>query len=960
MKEKLKELFNKIYTPISELEGVGYFSNEPLPFAKKEQGEKFPLVKGEKWGELFDCAWFELHGVIPDEADGQKMVLMLDAGGEACVYTDDGCPYKGLTNVKSEFSFHLGMPAKQIVFDITPFRNRNSVHLWLDAGTNDLFGNFMDGGRFITKCVAVCDSEMRDFYYDMEVLCSLWESVLNDKELEDALNSAFELYKTDLPAARSFIRPFLERESKSDFKVTAIGHAHIDLAWLWPMRESKRKAARTLSTVVFNSRLYPDYVFGVSQPQMLDWVKSDHPLLYSQIKELHRQHRLETQGIFWVECDCNITGGESLVRQAVYGRRFWQEEFGDNQEMCWIPDVFGYNGQLPQIIKKSGGKYFLTTKMSWNAINRFPYSSFIWQGIDGSEVLSHLPPEGNYNSPASPWALNNIKNNFNEKNVSDKAVMLFGIGDGGGGPGMEHLERLKREKNLFGLPKTKQGYMADFFKSLENDRDKLPKWRGELYLEKHQGTYTTHAKNKQNNFFAERSLRLAELNALLAELFEKKPYPMDELDKAWKEVLLYQFHDILPGSSIKRVYNETDVAYAAISDTLESISGCKCQSNTFFNPTSFDRDEYVRSSHNGSVHIKSAPFAKCTVVSAAPETLYADESRFENDLIRVEFNKSGAITDIFDKQSGIHLIRSNANIYKVYSDTADAWEVPADYASSVYECFRLENQSLSVSEGFATLHQSYILGNSRLQADITLYANSKRLDFNISCDWQEEKSMLRADFPLNINADHANCEIQFGHVARPTHPNNSWETAKREVCAHKWIDISERAYGMAILSPEKYGYRVFDNILDINLLRQTTCPRETTDTDKGMQTFSYAVYPHTGDHVSGNVIREAYRFANPVCTHTPDYPYEGSLFSLSDTSAVIESVKKPCSGDGIVLRIYESTGATVNAKLWVNQVFGIKRAFETNLCEDCAVEIPFDGTALLSFTPFEIKTILLR
>ncbi|MEG1743127.1 MAG: glycoside hydrolase family 38 C-terminal domain-containing protein, partial [Clostridia bacterium] len=803
-------------------------------------------------------------------------------------------PYKGFTNKKSEFSFELGMPAKQVLFDVSAVTEDGKISFWADCGTNDLFGNLNDG--ILTRMdICVCDDEIRTLYYDLEVLCNLYEKVTHDETLKKEIEMAFDIAKNDISSARKITSTLLSQKSDDDFIVTGIGHAHIDLAWLWPIRETKRKAARTFSTLMRNVSLYDDYIFGASQPQLLSWIKCEYPCLYDQLLELNKRGRFEPQGIFWVECDTNIPCGESLVRQALYGKRFFKDEFDINEEICWIPDVFGYSAQLPQIIKKSGGKYFLTTKMSWNSVNKFPYSSFVWQGIDGSEVLAHLPPEGNYNSPASPWAINNIKTGFNEKGLSNEAVLLFGIGDGGGGPGMEHLERLKREKSLKGLPQVRQEKIIDFFKRLEICACNLPKWRGELYLEKHQGTYTTHAKNKLMNRLLETQLHDCELHCLMSERFLKIEYPQNSLEIAWKEVLLYQFHDILPGSAIKRVYNETDVRYNEIA---KNIAKLQKTGNTFFNDTSFYRDEYLYdiSNQNNIVHVTAPPYG-AAIICNCDYTAKATKTSLENDFLLIIFNDDGSINDIYDKETNVHTLRTNANIYTVYEDKENAWEVPDDYLKQPYQVFKIVKIEVMRAIGpIVEIVQHYVLNNSVLTVKINMYANKKRVDFACVLDWQEDFSMLRTAFPLNVNADKATCEIQFGNIERPTHTNTSWDKAKKEVCAHKWVDISEKSYGFALLNNCKYGYRVWNNTIDINLMRQTTSPRENTDTDKGITAFTYAVFPHIGGYENG-VVREAYELNYPIIQNSAEYPFEGSLFKTDSENIVIETIKKSENGD---------------------------------------------------------------
>jgi alpha-mannosidase len=365
--------------------------------------------------------------------------------------------------------------------------------------------------------------------------------------------------------ARSVLAKELNKQGgASSLKISAIGHAHIDLAWLWPLRETRRKAARTFSTALMLLEKYPNYIFGASQPQLYAWVQQDYPALYEKVKKKIAEGRWEVQGAMWVEADTNIAGGEALVRQILYGKKYFQKEFNQDMRILWLPDVFGYSGALPQILRKSGIEYFMTTKLSWNIYNKFPHHTFLWSGIDGSEVLAHMPPEGTYNSAASPTSIHKAEAEYMDKGIADECLMLFGIGDGGGGPGEEHLERLERERNLEGLLPIKQEPSIQFFDRLALQRENYKKWHGELYLERHQGTYTTQAKSKRYNRKIEILLRELEFISVLAQLERNESYPDETIERLWKELLLYQFHDILPGSSIHRVYEESLHHYAKI------------------------------------------------------------------------------------------------------------------------------------------------------------------------------------------------------------------------------------------------------------------------------------------------------------------------------------------------------------------------------------------------------------
>ena len=481
LQQKLQALKEQICIPVSELTAEAWVTKEPVPYTDRMQGRHIMPKTGDSWGELWDCAWFHFTGQAPDHVKGKKLVFRIDLSGEGCIFEETGTPVRGITNVASDFARYLGMPGKRIVPFTDCAAGGDRADFWLEAGCNDLFGKYCDNGTILNMEIAVCRDDARDLYYDLLVLLNFAQHTDDETRREEVLcccEKAFdtldEVYSAASAAeSREITAAELARKNEGNaFHITALGHAHMDLAWLWPIRETKRKCGRTFSTLNALMDRYPDYHFGASQPQQLVWIQENYPGLFDKIKQRYREGRFELQGGFWVECDTNVTGGESLVRQLVYGKRYFREEFGYEQEMLWLPDVFGYSAQIPQLMKKAGLKYFMTIKMSWSRVNKIPHHTCKWQAIDGSEVLAHMPPEGTYNSPGNPWAVLTSYRNFADKDVSDETLMLFGIGDGGGGPGPEHLEVLKREKDFLGLPRVDQGFAVDFFRRIEKNMDR--------------------------------------------------------------------------------------------------------------------------------------------------------------------------------------------------------------------------------------------------------------------------------------------------------------------------------------------------------------------------------------------------------------------------------------------------------------------------------------------------------
>ena len=965
MDERLQKLFDEIYTSVATFDIIAYITAEPLPYSNRKNGEVRKLAEGERWGKLWDCAWMNMKAKVPAGIALDKLAFILDVGGEGCIFDADGVPYKGITNKDSWYSFHLGLPGKVVTFPDEKMINGGDIDIWVDCGANDLFGEDencpLDKIGVLHKArIATVDFEKRALYYDLEVVWHLAEATKDEalkNSAKECFESAISVYEGDISKAREITKEFLSQKSESDFRITALGHAHIDLAWLWPIRETKRKAERTFATVLRNSERYENYLFGVSQPQMLEWIKDSHPELYKQMKQLYKDGRLELQGGFWVESDTNVPSGESLVRQMLYGKKFFKEEFGYEQEILWIPDVFGYTAQLPQIMAKSGVKYFLTIKMSWNAVNLFPYSTFNWIGLDGSTILTHMPPEGNYNSAARAESFIITEEKFREREIDNRSMLLYGIGDGGGGPGMEHLERLEREYDLIGLPKVKQGFAIDFFREIEQEQDKFPSYSGELYLEKHQGTYTTQSRNKRYNRKCEIGFHDAEIMSTVSNLLAGKEYPKEELEKLWKEVLLYQFHDIIPGSSIKRVYDETDVRYAYILDEIkriereafEAVSGGK--GSCYFNPSPFEFNGYIEKD-GGYDYLRALPMSFANAQKSSDSAVISGENCIENDKIKVVFGENGGILSVIGKQDGFEYLRGEGNVLTAYSDTMNAWEVPADYA--VNPCERLAVQSVSqkVTDGVAERTTVYTVGESTVTQTVKIYPNSARIDFKTNVDWQETHKMLRAAFPLTAQSDEARCDIQYGSIMRPTHKRDSFAAAKKEICAHKWIDISDGVHGAALMNDCKYGHRVWDSVLDINLLRSSMYPGK--DADKGAQEFTYSFFVHGDDYVN-QINAEGYALNMPPKAFdgkAPEAFIDSPIAACDADGIAIDWVKRAEDGNGIVVRAYEYAGKGASASLSLNSAFGERKCYLCDLMENVICEA--DGKT--EFKPFEIHT----
>ena len=927
LKEKICEARDSlkcgIYTRLFSLTMEYAVTAEPVSFEKRTSLSYSSIKEGDVWSSrVWDCGWFHITGDMPSDLL-DDYYLALDFEGEGCVFSKQGVPLRGITNKSSEFDRTLGMPGKRYVpLNEVVGNNDKKIDFWVETGNNDLFGNFRSGT--VRECAVVsCNEERRSLFYDYSFLLSLAESIPNEDPLHYAI--VYDLERVAMLAARDMteetvrecreiLRPHLERKNISDplLTFTAVGHSHLDLAWLWPLRETRRKAGRTFATALANLKLYPKYIYGASQAQQFAWVKEDYPALFTKIKDAVKEGRFEVQGGMWVEADSNASGGESLVRQFLYGKKFWKEEFGKEVDTLWLPDAFGFSGALPQIMLGCGCRNFLTIKLSWNMVNEFPYHSFCWRGIDGSEVLAHLPPEGTYNSSASPKALREAAGNYAQRGISKNAMTLYGIGDGGGGPGREHLEYVSREGSLYGMPDVKSGTSEEFFKELEKERDKLPVYKGELYLERHQGTFTSQSDNKFYNRRMEGAL--ADLEFLQALTGKKKSARIEEI---WKEVLLYQFHDILPGSSIQRVYNESVPRYKLllneVTESILELTATAGKEPCVYNATSYCRDEFVKADGNW-YRVTAEPFSIAKLEKTENSYgVYSKGNKIGNGLIEVTLGEKGEILSVFDKQTGREALAKPSAQFPVYNDVGNCWDFYRGYTETKPDYFTLVKKEAFIDGAQAGVKQTYRYGKSELVQTISLTENLPLVRIDVKVDWQETEKMLRTDFFPAVSADYATCDIQFGNVKRSMLDNNSIESAQYEVVAHKWVDMSEEDFGVAVLNDGKYGYRLKDGCISMNLLRSQMHP--CVDQDKGEHKFSYAIYPHAGNVHNSDVAAQAYAFNRPL---VPVVGKEtSSLVQTTNRHAVIETVKPAEDGDGYIVRLYNDRPDTVKTKLIV-------------------------------------------
>ena len=1011
-------------------------TKEPVPYDKRLTLKYRPIKQGEHWGNTWDCGWFHVTGTVPKGWKGAYVTLNIHLGGESLVFDEKGCPLLGLTNG----SVFDGEYNKDHFHYLKSAKGGEKIDLWIDVGCNGLFGVSKPedpawepdpakhhGFHYASvEALSICrfDWDVWQLRCDIDIISSLYWTLPKDSakrtRIVRAVSKALDFLPPErggAPAVRQALKEtvFSIGPDPASIKVTAIGHAHIDTAWLWPFRETVRKVGRTWASQIGLIKRYPGYKFGASQAQLYKFCKENYPLLYAKIRKAVAAGDWELQGGMWVEADCNIPSGESLVRQFLEGMRFFQREFGQTPRNLWIPDVFGYSGNLPQIMRICGIDFFLTQKLSWNRYNKFPHNTFVWEGIDGSRVVTHFPPEDTYNSNLKPDLLLRHETNNRDAGIVDEAISLFGIGDGGGGPKEEHIENGLRTHALNGCPRVSFGFAQDAFDRMAKLADELDIWVGELYFEMHRGTYTTQARQKLLNRRGEEALRVAEAMAAAAlaasgqkvEGLKSKvdsdqgqsrtDYPADELSSLWQDLLLCQFHDVIPGSSIARVYDEAgklvqdviDKAHAIAQDSGRKLLKKSADSFTLFNPSSTPFEgvialpegwtgaecavtgEALPTQAEGkavvaSVTVPGSSFATFRKASAKAPKVSAPIAApkgavLENDLVRYEFDASLRLVRAIDKEAGVEFSTPECpgNFLALYDDhphTYDAWDIE-EYAIDM-QTDEPQGVKMSVVAGpiRSSIKASFRIGKSDVEQTITLAADSKRLDFTTDVEWRESHRLMRVAFPVAVRASEATYEVQYGTLRRATHDNTKWQYAQFESCGHRYADLSERDFGVALLNDSKYGYRVKGSVLSMSLLRSPTNPDPFAD--KGHQRFTYSILPHKGaledsDQVvsSAAAINQGVeRFEGFAATDKSVLPvaFEGDGVELA-------VIKKAEDSDALVVRLVERRGRRAIGRL-TSTIAGATATpcLATELGDTGK---PFALPSELSFRPFEIKTL---
>lgn len=1028
----------RIEVLLNELWGKAFPYREPLSGiecrhgkydADDHSGEWMPYDREKDyWGGKDTYIWFRHRFTVPRELDGAVLWYNVEAGDsgywqwanpQMCLYLNGECI--------------AGMDSNHRDVEFTRCAEGGKEYEVYISGYTDTV--YYERPVCFRPYLMSVDTETLALYYDLKVAFDAAHEMgvddLSRVDLIAHVNAAFNLLDFNAPReeflrevreASAYVQTHIYSDHAGGEKpvIAAVGSTHIDVAWLWRYEQTREKAIRSFATAIRLIDKYPEYIFMCSQPQLYDFVKQDDPALFEEIRKRVAAGRWEVEGAMWVEADTNLSGGESLVRQLLFGKRFFRQEFGKECEVLWLPDVFGYSAELPQILRKSGVPYFMTTKISWNEYNKLPCDTFYWRGIDGSEVLSHFIATKErvdaekewmttYNGELNPRSVMGAWQRYQQKDLNREILCSFGHGDGGGGTSMQMVENGRRiAKGLPGVPDLKFSGVQEYYHRLEKDlagKKRVPYWDGELYFEYHRGTYTSVAgikrRNRKNEIRTHDAENLSVLSGLLLHDLAQS-YPAQALHESWKLLLLNQFHDVIPGSSIAPVYEDayahhdrieattsaaTEAALAALAAHIDA------EGIAVFNTLSFPR--------GGEVEIpweKTGDFAvKCgdrllpavvsdgklrfvaedvppkgyrtfAVVPAAPAVLpaWTDTYLLENAAYRIEFDENYNISRIFCKRENRDMFRDGALAGRLiaFDDRPrvdDAWNLMAYYEEKYEFIDNVRSAKIVEHNALRTvLRVERSFRNSTLRFDYILPVGTDGLTISADLDWKETHVMLKMDFPAEVNTTRASFDIQFGSIERAIHKNTLWDYARFEVCAHKWVDLSDNGFGISLLNDCKYGYDVTREHIRLSILRCGTYPNPTQDQCR--HTFACKLLAHAGAVDLPQINEQAYGFNYPLHARAVSgggtLPERFSLLSIDRRNIILETVKKAEDSDAVVIRAYECGNCACDATLRVGVPFG--SAAETDLMEETPKALHAENGCIdLHFEPFEIKTVVI-
>ncbi len=983
--------------------------------------------------------WFRAEVTVPESFDGKALwieaatqIRFWDAVNPQFLAFINGEVVQGLDcNHRDILVTKHAKAGETFTLDLQAYTGRD----------NDRTSGTTAGLRLFASLVEY-DAPVKELLYNLmvpvKIVKHLDENQAIRGKLQNAMEHAINLIDFRVPQSDEFHASVVEANEylnkvvfdeltgNEDVLVTCIGSTHIDIAWWWTVEQTREKAARSFATALKFMDEYPDYKFMSSQPQLYEFVKDRYPALFERIKQRVKEGRWEAEGGMWIEADCNVTSGESLIRQFIYGKRFFKEEFDKDNKVLWLPDVFGYSAALPQIMKKCGIEYFMTTKISWNQYNKLPVDTFMWKGIDGTEIFTHLitaqeegQPKESFNTGygvrLQPITVAKTWERYQHKEMSQDVLLSYGHSDGGGGPTRDMIENgVRLLKGFAGIGKVRMELVKPYFDELRERclaSGKLRKWDGELYLEYHRGTYTSMARNKKANRKSEYLYQDLEFYSNWAKKYGMA-YPEEMLRRNWKTILVNQFHDILPGSSIHEVYEVTKQEYeqiqaegnAALNERLEVLaanaSGAKENEVVVFNSLSFDRDEYiavdaadypdvtgfadecgnvspVQKTYDGKLLFKAAGipakgmkvFAPVCAEEACKPFIITDD-KIITPFYQIDLDEAYQFTSIYDSKNERELLTEGekGNVLMVYEDKPiyyDNWDIDIYYDQKYWPVEDVQSAKwIEVGSERAVLEIKRQFLSSTIVQKVIFYADDPRIDFDTYVDWKQFNLLLKVLFPVDINTKEATFDIQFGNVSRPTHKNTSWDQAKFETCGHKWADLSEGGYGVSILNDCKYGYGIHEGILGLTLLKSGILPNPTTDQEE--HTFTYALLPHDGSWKESDVIEQAYRLnipARTVCVKQAAKADDKQYLKLCDRSGkgnvIVETIKQAENGEGTVVRIFECKNMRTNETLTLPA--DVKEVKLCDMLENEVADLPIsDGKVAFTIRPYEILTLLLK
>ncbi|KAI9503271.1 Glycoside hydrolase, 38 vacuolar alpha mannosidase [Coemansia spiralis] len=1002
-------------------------------FAHAAKQEFSPISTGHTFGPGWATHWVRATIKIPKEFEGKQVRFLFDPECEAMVWSAEGEALQGITGASDSGCHHV-----DFILTNKAKADEGARILYLEIACNGLFGNPGPHSliappnkdrRFSLReaDLVVLNEAAWAMLHDMGILLDAYKTLpASSPRAWQALSTANDMVNVYEPNDKASINRALEiskkffasRGGEANHQVYAIGNCHIDTAWLWPYDETKRKVARSWSTQLDYMDRYPEYKFAASQAQQFEWLQTLYPALFKRVQEKAKTGQFIPIGGTWIEMDCNIPSGESLARQFLLGQKYFEKHFNQRSKVFWLPDTFGYSSQLPQIVRLSGAEYFFTQKLSWNNINKFPHTTFRWIGLDGSHILTHMAPAETYTANATASQLISSVARHKDISYTNESLYLYGNGDGGGGPLEDMIERLDRMKDVDGLPRVKHAHPNEFYEHVDKTNKGLVTWKGELYFELHRGTYTSQAKTKKFNRQSEFLLRDVEMLSVMAKsIAHGFAYPSKEIERLWKLVCLNQFHDVIPGTSIEIVYEDTDAIYA---DVVQSATAMKqdalialfnhvslnsvdeATGMLFVNTTAWPRTEVVAVpglDHAGIQQVRKQDNAALVIATSVPElgvsvvdltdtgaesipvTVFKDTNGdvvLENLYVTARIGKHGQLVSLWDKRDERELIPDNkrANVFYLHDDIPlfwDAWDI---------EIYNLEKKAelpatkvVIVDEGplvASVCIEIPISEQSKLRQWVSLSAISPRLDFACDVDWHESRKCLKVSFTWDIYNDMATYETQYGVIQRPTHRNTTWDMAKFEVCAHKFVDLSEYGYGVALLNDCKYGYSTLGNTMSMTLLRSPKAP--DANCDMGNHTFRYAIYPHKGAFGESDVVQEAYQFNIPLVQLPVDYEIAANAadsagatpyFSLAGAPNVVLDTVKAAEDNpnDVIVRMYEAYGGHARATLTTK--LNVSAAQKTNILEEKMDNLKISPAAKgskgksvsINIKPFEIVTV---